>query len=84
MVTARTLDLPPLTTQRARTARKRFWAEARTADENEIQQGIAPYVAQSVRRPVNADVRINNNGLMNVQWTFHTVNRKSIDNAVTI
>ena len=33
---------------------------------------------------LNADVRINNNGLLPAQWTFHTVNRKSIDNAVTI
>ena len=41
------------------------------------------YGAQSAPR-VNADVRINNNGLLNVQWTFHTANGKSIDNAVTI
>ena len=42
-----------------------------------------PYGAQGAPG-VNADVRINNNGLLPAQWTFHTVNRKSIDNAVTI
>ena len=42
-----------------------------------------PYGAQGAPK-VNADVRINNNGLLTVQWTFHTVNGKSIDNAVTI
>ena len=40
--------------------------------------------SHKVRRPENADVRIKNNGLPHDQWTFHTVNRKSIDNAVTI
>ena len=48
-----------------------------------VEQGVAPYGAQGAP-PVNADVRINNNGLLNVQWTFHTVDGKRIDNAVTI
>ena len=34
--------------------------------------------------PVNADVGLINNGLPHVQWTFHTVNGKSIDRAATI
>ena len=50
---------------------------------NGSQQDVPPYVAQGAPK-VNFNVRINNNGLLNVQWTFHTVNGKSIDNAVTI
>ena len=42
-----------------------------------------PYGAQSAPR-VNADVGLRNNGLPHVQWTFHTVNGKSIDRATTI
>ena len=43
-------------------------------------------VARYARKlaPLTTDVRINNNGLLPAQWTFHTVNRKSIYNAVTI
>ena len=37
-----------------------------------------------VSGPLTRDVRINNNELLPAQWTFHTVNGKSIDNAVTI
>ena len=33
---------------------------------------------------LNADVGLRNNGLPHVQWTFHTVNGKSIDRAATI
>ena len=52
--------------------------------QNEIaNNAFHPYGAQ-VAPKVNADVRINNNGLPHAQWTFHAVNRKSIDNAVTI
>ena len=50
---------------------------------NGSQQDVPPYVAQGAPK-VNFNVRINNNGLPHDQWTFHTVNRKSIDNAVTI
>ena len=38
------------------------------------------YGAQGAPR-VNADVGLRNNGLPHVQWTFHTVNGKSIDRA---
>ena len=41
------------------------------------------YGAQGAPR-VNADVGLRNNGLPHVQWTFHTVNGKSIDRAATI
>ena len=39
-----------------------------------------PYGAQGAPK-VNADVGLRNNGLPHVQWTFHTVNGKSIDRA---
>ena len=52
--------------------------------QNEIANKAFQVTAHKASPNLNADVRINNNGLMNVQWTFHTVNRKSIDNAVTI
>ena len=42
-----------------------------------------PYGSQGAPR-VNADVGLRNNGLPHVQWTFHTVNGKSIDRAATI
>ena len=48
-----------------------------------VEQGVAPYGAQGAP-PVNADVGLRNNGLPHVQWTFHTVNGKSIDRAATI
>ena len=51
--------------------------------KNAANKAFHTYGAQGAPR-VNADVRINNNGLPHDQWTFHTVNRKSIDNAVTI
>ena len=37
-----------------------------------------------VSGPLTRDVGMKNNGLPHVQWTFHTVNGKSIDSAVTI
>ena len=49
-------------------------------DSNNGVQGTR----HKVSGPLTPDVRINNNGLPHDQWTFHTVNRKSIDNAVTI
>ena len=51
--------------------------------QNEIANKALQVTAHKAPN-LNADVRINNNGLPHDQWTFHTVNRKSIDNAVTI
>ena len=37
-----------------------------------------------VSGPLTRDVGLRNNGLPHVQWTFHTVNGKSIDRTATI
>ena len=50
---------------------------------NGSQQDVPPYVAQGAPK-VNFNVGLRNNGLPHVQWTFHTVNGKSIDPAETI
>ena len=52
--------------------------------QNEIANNAFHHYGAQGAPKVNADVRINNNGLLPAQWTFHTVNGKSIDNAVTI
>ena len=45
------MDPPPLLKQRASTTRKRLGrAKPGTADENGIQQGVAGYGAQGMRR----------------------------------
>ena len=50
---------------------------------NAANKAFHTYGAQGAPR-VNADVGLRNNGLPHVQWTFHTVNGKSIDRAATI
>ena len=62
-----------------------FENENGTAKQPKYQpeQGVPPYAPQGGAR-VNADVGLINNGLPHVQWTFHTVNGKSIDRATTI
>ena len=58
MATARSMDLPLPSMERATTARQRFWrAKPGTADYNGTQQGVAPYVAQGAPK-VNFNVRI--------------------------
>ena len=56
MATARSMDLPLPSMERATTARQRFWrAKPGTADDNGTQQGVAPYVAQGAPK-VNFNV----------------------------
>ena len=56
MATARSMDLPLPSMERATTARQRFWrAKPGTADYNGTQQGVAPYVAQGAPK-VNFNV----------------------------
>ena len=60
MATARSMDLPLPSMERATTARQRFWrAKPGTADENGTQQGVAPYVAQGAPK-VNFNVQQEN------------------------
>ena len=51
--------------------------------QNEIANKALQVTAHKAPN-LNADVGLRNNGLPHVQWTFHTVNGKSIDRAATI
>ena len=48
--------------------------------QNEIANKALQVTAHKAPN-LNADVGLRNNGLPHVQWTFHTVNGKSIDRA---
>ena len=51
--------------------------------QNEIANKALQVTAHKAPN-LNADVGLRNNGLPHVQWSFHTVNGKSIDRAATI